>query len=850
MISPEKKQLLVAALLHDIGKFWQRADTWLGPDCAIKDTRTDFLKSLVPFNNNGKPTHQHALWTYQFLEDKAATFQQLGIWNTDLGKLSELAARHHQPGSEAECIIQLADHYSAGIDRQEKDQAEQKQDWGKYAFKSVALRSPFGRLTINNKKVDDAHFVPFVPLAINKTAVRPIDKDGFSGAENQALAQKAYREMWHAFSADFDRMPANEFDDFYYSLNHLLKKYCWCIPSDTTGAPIVNLYEHLKTTAGICAGLFDYLQESGLTVAAYQAAVKAGNAGDALLMVCLDLSGIQAFIYDISSKKAYKSLKGRSFFLQALITQMSNTILRETKQAISSVLYESGGKAFLILPNTEEVAAGLIEAMAKLEDQAFYEEGGKIYPALGSVPFHFSTQKSEQPVRSTEFPTGKGDLGRLWRSVSEAAAAAKSRRYQRLLTQNFNEFFSEDSVTAKNSESNNLCAVSGEPIVGEGELLDRNAADGNALYVNARVNDQITLGRNLKDSEFALTTPLNGKGIGFKHLASALKLVPAGKDYQARDGEKRTRFNDTDFLPSDAISGGYGFAFYGGNRQPDGQGGEPATLEDLCRVGVKDDFSLLGVLRMDVDGLGDVFIKGLPEVDKTFAAYATLSAHLDHFFSGYLNTIRNKAEFKDQVAILYAGGDDVFAVGRWDKLLHFAIRVRADFTRFVGRTDLSISAGFTIVQPKFPIYRAADLAGEAEHQAKSHYYQGQKKNAISLFGVPFNWELEFPTVQEMKKVFVCLIQHHGLSRAILHRLRENYAKSLPDPKTGKIDLSYKWQLAYSITRLTERNKDEKVKSFLQSLNKDLLHHAEGADHYLILAAAAARWAEYELNTHE
>ena len=116
---------------------------------------------------------------------------------------------------------------------------------------------------------------------------------------------------------------------------------------------------------------------------------------------------------------------------------------------------------------------------------------------------------------------------------------------------------------------------------------------------------------------------------------------------------------------------------------------------------------------------------------------------LDYFFSGYLNVIRER--YKADVNILYAGGDDVFAIGRWKQLLLFARDVRTEFTRFVGRRDVTISGGIVIVDRKFPIAKAAELAGDAEDAAKK--FKGEKKNALNLFGENISWEDEFNFVE-------------------------------------------------------------------------------------------------------
>jgi CRISPR-associated protein Csm1 len=289
------------------------------------------------------------------------------------------------------------------------------------------------------------------------------------------------------------------------------------------------------------------------------------------------------------------------------------------------------------------------------------------------------------------------------------------------------------------------------------------------------------------------------------------------------------KINDTDFLLKD-IKGagiGYGFQFYGGNRQALTGKGDNKTFEDLA------DNTYFGVLRMDVDNLSKIFIKGLPEEAKSFAAYATLSFLLDYFFSGYLNTIRKRDEFKDDVNILYSGGDDVFAVGRWDKLILFAQEIRAEFQRFVGREDISVSGGMAIVGEKFPIAKAAEMAGEAEHKAKSL----PDKNAFNLFGETFSWKDEYKYIKTWKDEFVrlCAAKEKPMPRSILHKVMR-FAELL---KAG--DMKYAWHTVYFLKRFSD-GKSETVKSFCDKLQNEVLSSKRNYE----LMAIAARWAELEL----
>ena len=154
--------------------------------------------------------------------------------------------------------------------------------------------------------------------------------------------------------------------------------------------------------------------------------------------------------------------------------------------------------------------------------------------------------------------------------------------------------------------------------------------------------------------------------------------------------------------------------------------------------------SYLGILRMDVDGMGKRFIVGFPTIND----YRMFSEKARKFFE---EDLRNKLlvediqdglekgkKFKQFLNIIYAGGDDLFIVGRWDIVIDFAKLVHdrtvEEFKNesYIDVFDpkkpechISISGGIAIVKPKVPIAKAAELAGEAEESAK----QG-KKNAF------------------------------------------------------------------------------------------------------------------------
>ncbi|MGB0524648.1 MAG: type III-A CRISPR-associated protein Cas10/Csm1, partial [Flammeovirgaceae bacterium] len=338
------------------------------------------------------------------------------------------------------------------------------------------------------------------------------------------------------------------------------------------------------------------------------------------------------------------------------------------------------------------------------------------------------------------------------------------------------------------------------------------------------------------------------------------------------------------FSPNVQAKLGTSTSFYGGNETPtiaiqksNGKVLEMAkTFSEMA--GQKDDsrsyaesfhalaFTRLGVLRMDVDGLGAVFSQGqFAQNKRTLSRYATLSHSLDFFFKGYLNKIWEEDEQLYKYSqIIYAGGDDLFIVGRWDLLISFAEKIQQAFrTWSCGNTKLGISGGLAIVTPKFPIAKAADMSGEAEKAAKSHDYGDEiwKKNSITLFGKPLHWEHEYPIVKALKEEILALnkavigplgkIQSYYVKSAVAH---QEGAVELENNQQG--DLAWRWQLAYHITRAAERyKKDQAFCTFLKKIKNNIFIGKDPARkswntayEYFELLSLAIRWAELERRT--
>lgn len=862
----ENKRDLVylAALLHDIGKFYQRADEGFSDRQALlSDYSKQLANDICPINDKGKFGYQHVVWTNEFFEKvqtKLNNIPQLKVnlyETTDDNCLANMACNHHRPETELQAIVTMADWWSAGIDRREKIEKEEAEDsvtkinWGNTRYKHIPLYSIFNTIKDGNGK----YAFPLEPINITgKSFPKAI------ATKEDGVSQEKYKVLWNKFIEEFEKLPTDSLTGFTESLIYLLKKYTWCIPSNTMDMANVSLFDHLKTTAAFADCIYTYYleNESDFNWNNSDKRLTLNEGKYPVILLGCDISGIQKFIYNIASRKAATSLKGRSFYLQLMIDSIIQRFILHPaiKATFGHVVYSSGGKFYMLLPNTPKVKAAIEEIYKDIEKEIWNEHKGKLIINLDFIPFAYRNKSKEIDCEGVE--DSKKDLSTLWKALSDKLTVRKNQKFKNVLKSDYKNFFEPISSGGEVK----VCAVTGEELKkGEYHQIDKtDTIVSNAVY------DQIDLGNILKDVDYLIT--FKGDEANSTYLSSRLKyksstigianylfdqkeLTKDDADFRkitSADVSRVKRINNTDFLaaPFKGQSVSYGFQFYGGNKQAEFNKDRDKTFEELTRKNVDDENSetYFGILRMDVDGLGEIFINGLPDEHRTFSAYATLSSALDWFFSGYLNTIREK--YKDNVNILYSGGDDVFAVGRWDLLISFAEDIRTEFQRYVGREDISISAGITIVGNKYPIAKAADLAGEAEHAAKE--FKDKElvvKNAINFLCQTVSWKQEFAWVKNRKRCFVIMINRYKMSKAILHRLmlfgeiQANNKKN--EGKDGFTpDLSYYWNSAYYLKRFME-NKDPVVVAFCKSLQKDVLDPRK-----LKLIALAARWAELEI----
>lgn len=261
----------------------------------------------------------------------------------------------------------------------------------------------------------------------------------------------------------------------------------------------------------------------------------------------------------------------------------------------------------------------------------------------------------------------------------------------------------------------------------------------------------------------------------------------------------------------------------------------------------------LAALKMDVDNLGKLFM------NRNKDEYKKISQAIENFFSVTLYTDILKPYIDDgDIYPVFAGGDDIFLIGSWDKIFEIVPKIHSAFdtaqkdwrNKIIKKDDdLTISAGLIVVHPKFPMIR---LAEEAENMLSLAKNKG--KNRISVFGECVTWK-EFEKTSEMVNSLKDLIIKKGESKALLHRISSSEFgfRSLQDKIKNRnvIDFPKVYRLKYYLRNAkTEENKkqlDEFFQSYSEAILSDFLAAKNNTNSNQLtnpsIFPIAARWAE-------
>lgn len=621
------------------------------------------------------------------------------------------------------------------------------------------------------------------------------------------------------------------------TLLNLLFKYAHFIPYPNKSFNDISLYDYCRISAALAISLhlYDISPERK----------------DPFLLIGGDFSGIQNYIYQIVSKYASKNLKGRSFYLRILSDSIVRLILKQLGLFQTNIIYNSGGSFYIIAPNTKKCTGSLSEIIHIIEEKLYFTHKTTLYTAIDYI--ELSTDELMQK-------NGR-NLTSAWINLFQKREHKKNTKFVDLIENNYVSFFNASDL------GGNTCRDSIT-----GEEIDKNEE---SYYIEgigtlkATTYSQIEIGQALKATNNIIvsTSPIkeldseihiNPCGLGFYYYLVSKNAAEKASESISMLSKDITIITlnghdeKCDFMPRNPLECIYSLEFYGGNVF------SYQTFGDLCDKGNDAAFERLGVLRMDVDNLGNLFQQGICSEKAIFARYASFSRAFDYFFSGYLNTIQQDIAPYSSF-IIYSGGDDVFIVGSWDDTLKIAEKIREDFRVYTCHNHaFSISGGIAIIPHKYPIMKGAEESAIEEENAKEHICCGYTKNSISFLNMALNWDYEYPAVKKLKDNIVRLTERNELPKSFISKILMHLLNTEIEGHDIKTFKTY-WMLTYDLSRMVDRSISTSVKLLIENCKSEICSNnrtkLNGENimtdyHPLELWALSARWAELEIRTNK
>ena len=719
----DENALLTAfgGLLHDIGKFMQRAELE-NEFPEIKNNYAEFCKK----NEGGFYGYLHTAHTAYFIE------KYIPESILDNSKKKELynAAHHHVVASGD--IYREADCTSAGMERY-SDEADNEND------KNVRLRSIFDlvelkyRISDNNKKVNSRWQYKLDRLDDKKPeSLYPVILDAQG---NPTQNPSTYKKLWNQFIDEFISL-RHEGSLYHYFIETygLLEKYLWCIPSATNAFPDISLFDHLRTTSSIATCYFYRNKETQ-------------NKDPDFILYTGDISGIQDYIFKISKAQGVggisKRLRGRSFYIAMLAEIISRHIVSVLELTVAHINFCGGGNLEILLPNTPSAIAFLDALPTKINQWLMKEFHG----SLGYVDAFIEMTKDEL----------ENDYSQKKDELTLALQQSKIRKNKTLFEQETfwigNSGF-DSKITVCPScnlkvikENETICHLC-EQDKSIGEFLPK--AD-HLLFLPKNENPSHSTGLTVVFGEFGsivlignLPEPLkpwltcNAAIYGLSERSS----IVVAQYHLARTLPQAAR---TIQLETEK------------DEDSDGMVHEGQTLSFSTIADMSEGDKRIGILKMDVDHLGLIFSIGLDTeygIQRSISRLSTLSRMMSLFFTSIIDDLcrtvflewlydeKNLWEHKKDVSqifyLIFSGGDDLVIVGPWDRIIDLARKIRKQFKEFTCHNpNITISAGIYITKPKFPISFGVEKAEAALGESKR-----KGRNRITVMGETVVWDKE------------------------------------------------------------------------------------------------------------
>ncbi|MBI4843638.1 MAG: type III-A CRISPR-associated protein Cas10/Csm1 [Nitrospirae bacterium] len=803
-------KIALAGYLHDIGKFAERAhgqrsdserlDTGFYPDERFLNDHMDMYQP----HYQGNYTHKHAVYTAAFIDhlEKLLPKQfNKGVWGLE-DSFMNLAAGHHKPETPMQWIIAIADRVSSGFDRTEFDNYNMEtvnKEIPIKGYKRTRLLTIFEGLSTESKwksdRLDDYQYrYPLKELSpdnifpANIPEMRQIDSE---------QASNDYRELFFSFIDALEYLSHKDNIPLWFEhFDSLFMIYGSHIPAATVGyvVPDVSLFDHCRTTSALSSALYRYhIDTDSMTVDAIQ-----DYTPQKFLLISGDFYGIQDFIFSqggSTGKASAKLLRGRSFYVSLLSELAADMLCREIGLPSSSIILNAAGKFTILAHNTDRSRQAVEEIGNKINNWLI-----KNFFGQASMGFSFITASCD------DFVSGK--FSELWSRLSKQTDKKKYSKFN--LTKHggcveayLDSFDSELGicpfcVKRPADKEAHIKSTSACRICSDHAYIGENLVKGKHIAITTTDAD-LAREKLLEPvfGDYQLSFKVSGKLSQLSHDRALLKYWDIGiaamsniaKDITAKFLNGYVPKYEDEEITEEAVN-----RILAGRKSDKAkeelfdsmEAGIPKTFAYIAKMALNENkdtgkfkgLEALGILKADVDNLGLLFACGMRKERLTLSRLATMSRQMNNYFSIFLPHKLKTDERFINIYTVFAGGDDLFLIGPWNRIIEFAGFLNESFKEYVCRNEqITLSAGFALHKPNDPVLTLAETSEHALSKSKSGKNRHSRENGnpernnITIYGETVKWH-EFTELQKIKDAIHQWLDSEMINNAMIFRLNE------------------------------------------------------------------------------
>lgn len=575
--------------------------------------------------------------------------------------------------------------------------------------KTRNLTTVFSRVNIKEEERVGKKYYPLLKESVKSVFPQSLADD----SEMEKMAEDFGKEL-----KELKNTPPATWESFIVVFDSLARKYMWCITASDYEGEDVSLYNQSRIAAAIAGCICQTSADETVEIDRDRKWFK--------LAVC-DFSGIQKYVFSVantSESGVAKRLRARSFFVDVTVSVIAQAMIERFHLTQNHILMQTGGKFYLLLPNTKDSEDILNKIEYEIEDSFYSMFKGQVAIHLAWIPLGAA---------------GLEDYSASVTKLMQELGEKKAQAFNHILIRD-GEWDTDKFIVNKELKGKTICTSCQQ------ELADKEMVQSEEHCYCKNCQMQTEIGALLPRTKYIYY--YRGKG----------------KDRYPIYGEYTIALRDTvkldDAFLIEQINGDEAGGLKGlpvrkrfmANHIPvkntEMQGKEVMTFNDIAETAKG--IHKLAVLKADVDNLGYIFADGLRTGKRHFGTLSrvnTMSRFLEIFFSGKINEMLEEREEFKNVYSVFSGGDDLFLIGPWDVMPKLAIEIEEQFNRFTAENPaLTISATVSTFHAKEHIANMAEISEESLKKVKTisdeKIYpekKGKGRNGVSFMGMQYSW---------------------------------------------------------------------------------------------------------------